>query len=638
VDLKFASKYYRTTVYLLALSITWYFFPPVYFKNDDVVMSMISGGYGQMYDKSILLYHSSVIIGFISSKLPFIFGIAPYNFINLAILTLNFIALNELLHKLNKKFFTNFLLAYASSLFILIRPTFTTITGYLCVVGILLIYLFNTNQNRNYLILGFSLFLAASLIRDEMVVLFLAFTCIILIQSFVKNKKDVILFGTIFSLLFGISQLINRQQYNDESLLELTEFEQVRYPIVDYNADKHILQNADALLSNEYSSNDIKLIRNWFFVDPHLNDTSRLKALLNDTQWQGPLINFNLQESLISTGNLITNYPLNFLLISIIILIFFSVKKYNLIILLLFFILTLFGGAMIGRQLEYVYFPLLTFLFIFAYLQVNEARVVAKYLIYSLSLIVILTTLSINKSNKETIGKVNFAYENIKQDKLWVIGGGLPTQFIFPLLGTPNIEPELIASDWSIYAPKSNFVKYNSNNNFISELQSKQGVNVATNNYHLPLIQEYCKEKFGSDLIIKPVIDSNLLIINNLKCLSSKLNIISPSMEYSNSGQGFLWITSEESKFYLINYSSIKIDGTFKLLTQNNPCKKNINYTLNASSFSTSAISSQEYVSFPYALKPYEKILLAVSIRKNQELCKIEGDNRSFVVMFKNSD
>jgi hypothetical protein len=127
---------------------------------------MISGGYGQMHDDSFMLYHSSVIIGFISSKLPYVLGIAPYNYINLIILVLNFIALSELLNRLNKKVVSNFLIAYASSLFILIRPTFTTIAGYLCVVGMLLIYLYNSSKDRKHLIFGFGLFLVASFIRD----------------------------------------------------------------------------------------------------------------------------------------------------------------------------------------------------------------------------------------------------------------------------------------------------------------------------------------------------------------------------------------------------------------------------------------------------------------------------------------
>ena len=637
VSLKLRSKFYRIAAYLTIISFTWYFFPPVYFKSDDVIMSMITGGYGQMHDKSILLYHSSVIIGFIGSKLPFILGIAPYNYINLILLLFSFITLIEILNRLNKKFYSNLFISYASCLFILIRPTFTTIAGYICVVGMLSIYLYSSNQDRKYLIFGFSLFLGASFIRDEMVVFFLVSTSIILIQAFVKNKKEFILIGTIFLTIFGLSQFINRNQYTDESLKDLREFASVGYQILDYNADKHILQNSEAMFSNGYTSNDINLIRNWFFVDSYLSNPLRLGDLLNDTQWKGPISNFNPKESILSTGNLLINYPLNFIIFSAIIMLFQTNKDRTLRIQWLFFVLVLFIGAVIGRQLAYVYFPLITFLFIFSYLKTNKTTLVTRSLIYSLSVLVIFTTFFENRSNKETINSVNLEYENYNQDKLWVIGGGLPSEFIFPLLSTPSIKTELITSVWSIYAPKSNFVKYNSNSNFLSELHSQEGVNIATNNYHLPLLQIYCKEKFGSDLVIKPVINSDLVHINNLRCTSTQLNIVSPEMEYLPSGEGFLWITPEESKFYLNNYTKLNLKDTYKFFLQNNPCKENIRFILTSPTFSIASTSSQEYVSFPVSLKPYEKILITVSIPNDQKICKIEDDERSFVVMVKNS-
>ena len=637
MSLKLRSKFYRITACLIIISFTWYFFPPVYFKSDDVIMSMITAGYGQMHDKSILLYHSSVIIGFIGSKLPFILGITPYNYINLILLLFSFITLNEILNRLNKKFYSNLLISYASCLFILIRPTFTTIAGYICVVGLLSIYLYSNNQDRKYLIFGFSLFLGASLIRDEMVIFFLVSTSIILIQAFVKNKKEFILIGTIFLTIFGLSQFINRNQYTDESLKDLRKFASVGYQILDYNADKHILQNSEAMLNNDYTSNDINLIRNWFFVDSYLSNPLRLGDLLNDTQWKGPISNFNPKESILSTGNLLTNYPLNFIIFSVIIMLFLTNKDRTLRILWLFFVLVLFIGAIIGRQLAYVYFPLITFLFIFSYLKTNKTTLITRSLIYSLSVLVIFTTFFENRSNKETINSVNLEYENFNQDKLWVIGGGLPSEFIFPLMSTPSIKTELITSDWSIYAPKSNFVKYNSNSSFLSELHSQEGVNIATNNYHLPLLQIYCKEKFGSDLIIKPVINSDLVRVNNLRCTSNQLSIVSPEMEYLPSGEGFLWITPEKSKFYLNNYANINLKDTYQFFLQNNPCKENIRFILTSPTFRIASTSSQEYVSFPVSLKPYEKILITVSIPNDQKICKIEDDERLFVVMFKNS-
>ena len=597
---------------------------------------MIAGGYGQMHEKSILLHHSSVVMGFIGSKLPIILGITPYNYVNLGILTFNFIVLSELLNKFNTKFLLNFLVGLSSSLFILIRPTFTTIAGYLSIVGMISIYYYSTNLNKKYLIYGLSLFLIASFIRDEMVIFFIIFASAVLFQCFLKSKKDFIVIGLIFVIIFGLFQFINRFQYSGESFEEFRKFASVGHQILDYNADRHILQNSKILFSNDYSSNDINLIRNWFFVDTHLSNPTRLDDLLIDTRWKGPISNFDLKQSILSTSNLITSYPLNLILISALILMIFSNRSLVLMFLWLSLVLALFAGALIGRQLDYVYFPLLSFLFVMIYLNLNQSIFITKFLIYCLTILVVLTTLSANKSNKELIEKSILAYSNINLDKLWVIGGGLPTNIIFPLLTRPNQQTELITSDWSIYSPKSNFIKYNSNNNFLSELHSQQGVNVATNIYHIPLIQLYCKEKFGSDLIIKPVMNDNLIKINNLRCLGDQPRIVTPNLEFEKSGEGFLWITPDQFEFNLLNYSSTYFNESYNLVSQNNPCKKDISYTLSSSMFSITASTLQKDISIPLSLKPYEKILITISIPSGQEFCKIADDERSLVVMFKN--
>lgn len=597
---------------------------------------MIASGYGQMHEKSILLHHSSVVMGFIGSKLPIILGITPYNYVNLGILTFNFIVLSELLNKFNKKFLLNFFVGLSSSLFILIRPTFTTIAGYLSIVGMISIYYYITNLNKKYLIYGFSLFLIASFIRDEMVIFFIIFASAVLFQCFLKSKKDFIVIGLIFVIIFGLFQFMNRFQYSGESFEGFRKFASVGHQILDYNADRHILQNSKILFSNEYSSNDINLIRNWFFVDTHLSNPTRLDNLLIDTQWKGPISNFDLKQSILSTSNLITSYPSNLILISALILMFFSNRSLVLMFLWLSLVLALFAGALIGRQLDYVYFPLLSFLFVMIYLNLNQSIFITKLSIYCLTILVILTTLSANKSNKELIEKSILAYSNINLDKLWVIGGGLPTNIIFPLLTRPNQQTELITSDWSIYSPKSNFVKYNSNNNFLSELQSQQGINVATNIYHIPLIQLYCKEKFGSDLIIKPVMNDDLIRINNLRCLGNQPKIVTPNLEFEKSGEGFLWITPDQFEFNLLNYSNTYFNGSYNLFSQNNPCKRNISYTLSSSMFSITTSTLQKDISIPLSLKPYEKILITISIPSGQEFCKIAGDERSLVVMFKN--
>ena len=105
---RFNNFSFRFLVYTFLLVTIWKNFPPIYFKNDDVIMSMISGGYGQMSDKSNLIYNSNIILGQLSLNLPYIFGINPYNYLNILYLSICFIILGETINKLNKKFLISY--------------------------------------------------------------------------------------------------------------------------------------------------------------------------------------------------------------------------------------------------------------------------------------------------------------------------------------------------------------------------------------------------------------------------------------------------------------------------------------------------------------------------------------------------
>jgi hypothetical protein len=205
---------------------------------------MISGGYGQMSDKSNLIYNSNIILGQLSLFLPNFFGVIPYNYLNILFLIVCFISLGETMNKISTKFIGNIVILLSSSLFILIRPTFTTIAGYFSVAAMLNIYLYNKNGEKKYLLYGFSLLLFASLIRDEMVIFFVIFTFVIILQSIQRNSREVLPYGFIFLTLFIISQAIHRITYNSDLLKQSKEFLFVLDPIVNYNADKLILQKS----------------------------------------------------------------------------------------------------------------------------------------------------------------------------------------------------------------------------------------------------------------------------------------------------------------------------------------------------------------------------------------------------------
>jgi hypothetical protein len=225
-------------------------------------------------------------------------------------------------------------------------------------------------------------------------------------------------------------------------------------------------------------------------------------------------------------------------------------------------------------------------------------------------------------------------YDAINLEELWVIGGGLSLPHVFPLLerDLKSADLKLIASDWSIHSPNSNFRKFNSNNEFNNQLQSSDGINVAMSNYLLPLIQIYCKEKFGTDISETKIVSKKFVRVSNLKCPSDQLNIYSPTMEFNDNTRGFVWLTDQVNKFSIINYSRDKYFGNYDLVIQNNPCNFDITFTIESNNFEQTISSKQGIARLQLDLEPYQSLIVNSTLPVIQELCKANSEDKRLFI------
>jgi hypothetical protein len=230
-------------------------------------------------------------------------------------------------------------------------------------------------------------------------------------------------------------------------------------------------------------------------------------------------------------------------------------------------------GFLIGRQLNYIYYPIYVALIFISltYLKLNKTRL---YFLYALSYSIIFIGIIQNLNNKEDINIATNELNTMDNFQIWQIGGGWSLPHAYPLFDTTSWKEniEIISSDWSIYAPKSNYQKLATENRFIEQLISKNGINVAANNYHIPLMEKYCFEHFGSKLEVREINNNIFLKIYNLKCSKSYINLISENLEFDNNGS-FLWLTNKKNIVTLNNYSDFITLTTAKFIFKNNPCK-----------------------------------------------------------------
>jgi hypothetical protein len=620
----------RTSIYLIALILFWIIFPPFYYKIDDVFMLMISGGFGITYEKSPLIYHSNILIGYLSNYLPYFFQIQPYNLLNIFLIVITYIFINELTFRIIKKIALSLTLTFSTLLFLITRPTYTTISGALFCVGILGLINFLKHQKNNYIYISFIFFAMSTLIRDEQSVFMTLLILPLLFQILKLNPKLLFKVSIITLIIITLFQIINRLPYSKSNYDNLSRFASAQYQLTDYGADIYLARFPNLLDENNLTKNDLQLIRNWYFYDTNLIEISKLERMLEQSNWNNYLQVFDLNYQLQSFTEIVTNYPNITLIILLIVLLYFNRAKKIQYFYLFSIMLYILIGFLIGRQLNYIYYPIYVALIFISltYLKLNKTRL---YFLYALSYSIIFIGIIQNLNNKEDINIATNELNTMDNFQIWQIGGGWSLPHAYPLFDTTSWKEniEIISSDWSIYAPKSNYQKLATENRFIEQLISKNGINVAANNYHIPLMEKYCFEHFGSKLEVREINNNIFLKIYNLKCSKSYINLISENLEFDNNGS-FLWLTNKKNIVTLNNYSDFITLTTAKFIFKNNPCK-NLNLIYIYSEDSKFQISPNNLeLQLNLEFTPYEKKNIEIIFPDEITKCiNYNGDKRN---------
>ena len=631
---------YRNNIFLIArlvlisllILLIWTIIPPYFLKNDDVIHSMLVGGYGSIDFPSYSLFHLNSIIGFLAKNLPVILSIQPYNFVFTLLLIISFWMLYETLNLLLDDISLKIVLVSIIGSLYLFRPTFTILAGVYAAVGILLLFKFMEKQKSFYLYLSFVPFLLSFLLRYEQ----LFFTLIIFIpflRSFIKslNKgqfRSIIFFVLILFLLRTINTVLLESSIYDA----IRSYFKVMVPLNDYTASDYLLTQENLLTKFNYSINDIKLLRNWFFFDLHISNFIELEQLLSESQWRAAL--FHSDHYKIFNSNLMLFQNKQIFILSALYMMLLALKVFNRFTLksLLGLSLALLIGTLFGRQLPYIYLPL--FILLILILLIRTDWKFTSFKLISTLIIGLLTLFSLQEYvyNKRIIAQAQKDFVGISEKKIYSIGSGLPMIEIYPLLDSVSWKKSLniVSSDWSSFAPSSNFIKsMQSDHNFVSEIRTPNGVIVSLNEFHIPLLENYCLYKLGSRLNSMSIYNTKSINLYKMNCLSSDINLISKDLEFYDSGKSFTWVSAETNSFTISNYSSLNVEREIELIFKNNPC----NFTIEGSLITPGEIvpfnSKTKIIKIPVKILAYEEEVFSFIPSVSSLPCLPgNGDNR----------
>jgi hypothetical protein len=402
----------------------------------------------------------------------------------------------------------------------------------------------------------------------------------------------------------------------------------ISYPINDYGADLLLENNPQLIDKYGYSINDIKLMRNYFNVDKNLIEPNKVSKLLNEVGWKSAFLHINKERTEdqlrgILDKNIYGFYTLLFLLI----LLFGNTSNSRKLFVVAVFILIIM--ILRGRIEGFV-----TFLIVLSCVLFQRNKFEIKGKISSLIALAILSGL--------TLYTINLHFHKIEDSKVaresfnklvvkdfWNWGGSFPTQLIYPVFDSKNWRKELRIKDmgWSTYIPETNSYKSLNDAGFIGELNSVNGVNFSAINFHLPLLERYCFEHFGSKLQLLITDNHPFITLYNAKCTSEIINLVSENLEFTDESS-FVWFTNDNKEVTVRNASGEQLTGNINFSLRDGPCKNDINNAeIIFQSKQIIITGNQELYSLAVSLDPFQSETLEIKIY-GSEFCQIEGDAR----------
>ena len=471
--------------------------------NDDVGMSMVAHGYGVAAISSPNLVFSNVIWGYLIRAIPEINGVLGYSIATLSILVIIGTVIIYGLHQLGANYITCLLVVVLILLRPVLFPQFTINAGLLMVAAIICWHLYTQQNNRRMLLVGCGLAFCSYLVRSQEGLLVLIIALPLLAwRTLLLHRFAKITFLALIATI-AVSVVIDYQAYQGDEWKAFNELNLARAAFTDFGAGNYLKQHPDILQQHGYSNNDIDLISNWFFVDPHIANPEALRSMLAELGFlpaQGnTLANAWLGVQALWHQNLLPLLLTAFLLL---------ILRFNwqLAISWTLCIAAIFTLGLLGRPgTLHVYIPLVSLLIIAPFL-VNKVSASRNHLGTAVLLVAVLINtphvFSESKAFQVIANQTHKELVDFPNDSVISWGDVFPYEAVYPVLNSSSaMSYKLYSLGCFTLAPFSRSVADQKAGRGLIELLGKAtGVPIIADPLAFEYLKMYCNEHFNGQL------------------------------------------------------------------------------------------------------------------------------------------
>jgi hypothetical protein len=503
-------------------------FMPRWASNDDAVMSMIAHGYGTAAHGSTHLVMSNVLWGYLVRAIPSINGVLGYSIATLAVLVVAGWTILYFLLRLGAGYLVG-LLAVA---LLIARPTvfpqYTINAGLLTIAAIIGWQVYARLGGIGYLVAASLLAFFGYLIRDKEFFLVLAVALPLLPWRALLDRRQMQTAFLLLGLAIIAATVFDRWSYSAHEwrlFLEISPDWTPFADFVDYGAGELLKRHPEILARHGYSPNDINLISNWFFADPHIANPKSLNSMLAEL---GPRTKLGFQSGLAGIKALFDPVLIPMLLLALLILAL--IPRWKAAIAWVIFLAALFAVGAMGRPgILRIYVPLLGLL-LFAPLVIGKfiegsRQKIAAMILFAACIGNAYTLTAHALISRQWIQQIQIDIHGFPIGPIVSWGQSFPFELAYPVLGN-NIDSRNIRFYGLAFFSHAPFsvarTEQMAGRGVLERLRSQAGIPIIASPEKLEMLSLYCAEHLNVKLqgVIK--YQTSWITIQQARCVTDQ--------------------------------------------------------------------------------------------------------------------
>ncbi|MEB3195566.1 MAG: hypothetical protein VKP62_00025 [Candidatus Sericytochromatia bacterium] len=509
---------------ILFPAVIYFFYTPTWETNDDIAMMSIAHGFGLVAESSPNILLSNVLIGYLVCIIPEMFGILGYSIFSVFSI---FLALFFSVYSL-RVMQVRWAFLVIGLIFVFLRPflfiQFTATAGLLTAAAVLSWIAWGRTEKKILLIGGWCLAFLGLLVRPREFVLVLFVAAPMLPWRMLFTDIVARRCGLVFVTSAAFAFWLDARAYSAAPWQDIVSMGGNLGQILLWIADERLMRQPDVMSQFQYSINDLRLLKSWFFVDRSLVDPVRLGGALKDV---GPL-----SDGVYTFGYLgytgvraVLDSHVFPLVIPVGVFLFLRPnRRYALACLLCLFAFFLLGAWGRPAPVRVAFAPLALLLLTTLTFPRPRFHPVYYAVLCATALAHGAHIAQASRDYQALLSQIRGQLCSFPREVVTIWADSLPSEAIYPVFKVPHEVRQLkfYTLGEQAYMPFSNsYPLEKSGRGFLTRLRSPEGVLLVARNEYVELLRGYCQEHWGLELREMASQECGVFKIRRMRCAVS---------------------------------------------------------------------------------------------------------------------